>query len=47
MNPSPVATDLRSVEEAKEELKDKFVNLDDLLQVDYKPTIMSVETGIS
>ncbi len=36
MNPSPVATDLRSVEEAKEELKDKFVNLDDLLQVDLQ-----------
>lgn len=36
LNPSPESVDLESVEEAKEEIKERFINLDDLLQVDLQ-----------
>lgn len=36
IKPSPTSVNLQSVEKAKQEIKDRFVNLDDLIQVDLQ-----------
>ncbi|MBN2328394.1 MAG: VWA domain-containing protein [Candidatus Omnitrophica bacterium] len=36
LDPNPAPVDLQSVEEARQEMKDRFVNLDDLLRVDLQ-----------